>query len=270
MTRPLAACVRRVARASDLRPALAVVLGSGLLGAADRLRVVATLDYTELPGFPKPGVRGHPGKLLVGLLAGQPVFILQGRAHYYEGLGMDEVVFPIRALAACGVRAVLLTNAAGAINPRFRAGDFMAVSDHINFMGINPLRGASESGFVDLTEAYDPALRRVVEGAGRDSGMKMRRGVYLAVTGPAYETPAEIRAFARLGADAVGMSLVPETVAARQCGLRVAGLSCLTNLAAGLGAGEVSHEETLRAAGGQAAKLGAFLESFAAAASPLI
>jgi inosine/guanosine/xanthosine phosphorylase family protein len=259
-----------VASASDLRPALAVVLGSGLVGAADQMRGAANLDYSELPGFPKPGVRGHPGKLLVGRLRGLPVFILLGRAHYYEGRSMDEIAFPIRALAACGVRAVLLTNAAGAINPKFRAGDFMAVSDHINFMGANPLRGAGEGGFVDLTEAYDPALRRVVEGCGRDCGMRMRRGVYLAVAGPTYETPAEIRAFGRLGADAVGMSLVPETLVARQCGLRVAGLSCLTNLAAGLGAEEVSHEETLRAARSQAAKLGVFLEQFAVAASPLL
>jgi purine-nucleoside phosphorylase len=175
---------------------------------------------------------------------------LSGRAHFYEGHAMEQVTFAVRVLAACGVTDLLLTNAAGGINRKFRAGDFMLVTDHINFMGANPLRGPARPGvprFVDLTGAYDARLAALMRQAGRRAGVKLRRGVYLAVSGPSYETPAEIRAFARLGADAVGMSTVPEVIVARQCGLRVAALSCITNLAAGVGRHPLTHEEVLAA-----------------------
>ena len=161
---------------------------------------------------------------------------------------MERVTFAVRVLAACGITDLLLTNAAGGINRKFHAGDFMVLTDHINFMGVNPLRGPCPAGltrFVDLTRAYDTVLGELLHRAGRASGVKLRQGVYLAVSGPSYETPAEIRAFARLGADAVGMSTVPEAIVARQCGLRVAGLSCITNLAAGISPAPLSHEEVL-------------------------
>jgi purine-nucleoside phosphorylase len=196
-------------------------------------------------------VAGHSGELFVGRLADTPVIILSGRAHFYEGHSMESVTFAVRTLAECGIKDLLLTNAAGGINRKFRAGDFMAVTDHINLMGANPLRGAPHPtlpSFVDLSCAYDPELRALLLRAARQVGLPLRTGVYLAVCGPSYETPAEIRAFARLGADAVGMSTVPETIVARQCGLRVAALSCITNLAAGRSPSPLSHAEVLETA----------------------
>jgi purine-nucleoside phosphorylase len=225
-----------------------VVLGSGFHHALKELQVEAEVSYARLPGFPPAGVSGHAGQLLMGRLGGTPVFMLSGRAHYYEGHPMERVTFAVRALAAYGVRSLLLTNAAGGLNRGFCPGDFMVLSDHINLMGVNPLRGAPVEGlprFVDLTRTYDEGLRRMLHRAGKACRTRLRSGVYLAVSGPSYETPAEIRAFARLGADAVGMSTVPEAVVARQCGLRVAALSCITNLAAGRTRGTLSHAEVL-------------------------
>jgi purine-nucleoside phosphorylase len=211
----------------------------------------ARISYAKLPGFPPVGVSGHAGELFVGRLGGTPVMVLSGRAHYYEGHPMTVVTFAVRALAAYGIRDLLLTNAAGGVKAGFRPGDFMVLTDHINLMGTNPLRGAPVPGlprFVDLTCAYDPALRRLLARAGQACGVKLQSGVYLAVSGPTYETPAEVRAFARLGADAVGMSTVPEAVAGRQCGLKVAGVSCITNLAAGRSRQTLSHAEVLETA----------------------
>ncbi|MCW5550986.1 MAG: purine-nucleoside phosphorylase [Verrucomicrobiae bacterium] len=242
--------VAKIRRLSALRPTLGLVLGSGFGHALTDLEVAARISYSRLPGFPPVGVSGHAGELFLGHLAGTPVVVLSGRAHFYEGHDMDGVTHAVRTLAALGVRDLLLTNAAGGINRRFRAGDFMVLTDHINFMGVNPLRGPNPAGlprFVDMTRVYDPDLSALLHRAGRASGFKLRRGVYLAVSGPSYETPAEIRAFARLGADAVGMSTVPEAVVARQCGLRVAALSCITNLAAGISGSALSHTEVLAA-----------------------
>jgi purine-nucleoside phosphorylase len=241
----------RLKRLSRLRPTLALVLGSGFHHVLSELRVDAQVSYSRLPGFPPTGVSGHAGQLLLGRLGGTPVMVLSGRAHYYEGHPMGVVTFAVRALAAYGIRDLLLTNAAGGVNRSFHPGDFMALTDHINLMGTNPLRGEAVSGlprFVDLTCVYDPGLRRLLARAGRACGVKLREGVYLAVCGPSYETPAEIRAFARLGADAVGMSTVPEAIVARQCGLRVAGVSCITNLAAGRSRRTLSHTEVLETA----------------------
>jgi purine-nucleoside phosphorylase len=179
------------------------------------------------------------------------VVVLAGRSHYYEGHDFTKITLPVRALAGLGVRSLLLTNAAGGINARFQPGDLMVITDHINLMGANPLRGPCPEGrerFVDLTEAYDAGLRGLLTAAAKAEGLRLRKGVYLAVSGPSYETPAEIRAFARWGADAVGMSTVPETIVARQCGLRVAGLSCITNLAAGRSRTPLSHHEVLETA----------------------
>jgi purine-nucleoside phosphorylase len=247
-------------RFSALRPTLAIVLGSGFHGAAAELKVDAEVPYAKIPGFPRPTVKGHSGKLFFGELGGTPALVLSGRAHFYEGHPMERVTFPVRALAAFGIRDLLLTNAAGGINRTFRPGDFMVLTDHINFMGANPLRGGPH--FTDMTRVYDARLGALISQAGREGKVKLRRGVYLAVCGPSYETPAEVRAFAKLGADAVGMSTVPEAIVARHCGLNVAGISCITNAAAGIG-GELSHAEVLETAG-QAAKSGAaLLKSFA-------
>jgi purine-nucleoside phosphorylase len=243
------ASVSRINKLSRLRPRLAIVLGSGFKHVLSKLEVDAEISYARLPGFPKTTVPGHDGKLVIGKLDGTPVMVLSGRAHFYEGHSMAEVALAVRALAACGICDLLLTNAAGGINRKFRVGDFMMLTDHINFMGVNPLRGLMIKGaprFVDLTRAYDPELSALLFTAARVEKVKLQRGVYLAVSGPSYETPAEIRAFAQLGADAVGMSTVPEVIAARQIGLRVAALSCITNLAAGASKENLSHEDVLQ------------------------
>ena len=241
----------RLHKACSLRPTLALVLGSGFHHVRAALRVERRIAYARLPGFPRPTVSGHAGEVLFGHLGGTPVLVLSGRAHFYEGHPLERVTFAVRTLAAFGIRDLLLTNAAGGINRAFRPGDFMVLTDHINFMGANPLRGPAGSGlnrFVDLTDTYDATLRRWLLAAGKTSGLKLRQGVYLAVSGPSFETPAEIRAFARLGADAVGMSTVPEAIVARQCGLRVAAVSCITNLAAGISPHKLSHAEVLATA----------------------
>ncbi len=241
----------RLKKLSSLRPALAIVLGSGFHHVLTELFVNRKISFAKIPGFPVPDVGGHAGELIFGKLGGTPVLVLSGRAHFYEGHSMEQVTFPIRTLAALGIRDLLLTNAAGGINHGFRRGDFMVLTDHINFMGVNPLRGPAmpgRPGFVDMTHVYDERLSALLFRAGKSGNLKLRRGVYLAVSGPSYETPAEIRAFARLGADAVGMSTVPEAMVARQYGLNVAAVSCVTNPAAGRGRGPLSHAEVLKTA----------------------
>lgn len=243
--------ISQIQQASPLRPRLALVLGSGFGHVLSKLTTARRIPYAKLPGFPKPTVAGHAGELVLGKLGGTPVIVLNGRAHFYEGHDMSLVTLGVRALAALGVKDLLLTNAAGGINRKFRAGDLMLLTDHVNLMGVNPLRGPVAKGlprFVDLTQAYDPDLSRVLIQAAKTVKVKLQRGVYLAVSGPTYETPAEIRAFKMLGADAVGMSTVPETIVARQHGLRVAALSCITNLGAGIGQTPLSHEEVLETA----------------------
>jgi purine-nucleoside phosphorylase len=256
----------RLKKISPLRPTLAIVLGSGFHHALAELRVAKKISYARIPGFPKTAVNGHAGELYFGHLGQTPVLVLSGRAHFYEGHEMERVTFAVRTLAAFGIRDLLLTNAAGGLNKKFHAGDFMILTDHINFMGANPLRGFFRAGlprFVDLTETYDKKLRRLLLRAGKIFRLKLQRGVYLAVSGPSYETPAEVRAFAKLGADAVGMSTVPEAIVARQRGLRVAGISCITNLAAGIGRENLSHSEVLETAGRVKKSGAALLTSFA-------
>jgi purine-nucleoside phosphorylase len=241
----------RLKKLSLLRPALAIVLGSGFHHVLSELRVDRKISYAKIPGFPVPGAGGHAGELYFGKLGGTPVLVLSGRAHFYEGYAMEQVTFPIRTLAALGIRDLLLTNAAGGINQKFRPGDFMVLTDHLNWMGVNPLRGPAVPGrarFVDMTQVYGAGLSALLLRAGKGANRKLRHGVYLAVSGPSYETPAEIRAFARLGADAVGMSTVPEAMVARQCGLRVAAVSCITNRAAGRSRSPLSHAEVLETA----------------------
>jgi len=249
-------------------PSLALVLGSGFAPVLRHAQIQQRLSYAEIPGFPTSAVAGHAGELLMARLASRTVLVLSGRVHYYEGHEMARCTFAIRALASFGVRQILLTNAAGGIQPEFRKGDFMVLTDHINFMGVNPLRGPAWPGrerFVDMTQAYDPLMSETLFQAGRKAGLQMRRGVYLAVSGPSYETPAEIRAFERLGADAVGMSTVPETIVARHCGLRVAAVSCITNLAAGRSAGPLSHQEVMETADLVGAPAGQMLLNFSEA-----
>jgi inosine/guanosine/xanthosine phosphorylase family protein len=244
-----------ILKRSKLRPTLAVVLGSGFRSVLSKCTVVYEVPFSAIPGFPRLSVAGHEGKLCLCFLAKTPLVVLSGRAHYYEGHSMSAVTFSMRVLAAMDIKAVLLTNAAGGISSKFKRGDFMAVTDHINFMGVNPLRGwAAEElpRFVDLTNTYDPALARLLKKAADKAKARLYPGVYLAVSGPSYETPAEIRAFGKMGADAVGMSTVPEAIIARQCGLRVAGLSCITNLAAGRSKEALSHKDVLDA--GETAK----------------
>lgn len=241
----------RLKKISSLRPTLAIVLGSGFHHALTELRVDKKLSYAKIPGFPKPTVSGHAGELYFGHFSHTPVLVLSGRAHFYEGHEMESVTFAARTLAAFGINDLLLTNAAGGLNRNFHAGDFMVLTDHINFMGTNPLRGPQHEKlprFVDLTETYDKKLRELLLKAGKISKLQLQHGVYLAVSGPSYETPAEIRAFTMLGADAVGMSTVPEAIVARQCGIRVAGVSCITNLAAGISKENLSHGEVLETA----------------------
>ena len=242
------------------------MLGSGFSYVLPELEVDARVAYARLPGFPRPGVAGHDGMLVVGKLGGTPVLVLSGRAHYYEGHPMERVTFPIRALAAFGIQDLLLTNAAGGVNRYFRPGDFMLLTDHINLMGVNPLRGTLVPGlprFVDLTHTYDAGLNRLLRKAARGCKLRLHSGVYLAVSGPSYETPAEIRAFARLGADAVGMSTVPEAIVARQCGLNVAAVSCITNLAAGRSRQLLSHADVLETAGKVRDRATVLLKNFA-------
>ena len=248
---PAESAAARLKKLSQLRPQLAIILGTGFEMALAELKVARKIPCTDLPGFPPPTVPGHAGELYFGHFGGTPVIVLSGRAHFYEGHSMDCVTLPVRALAAFGITDLLLTNAAGGINPCFQPGDFVVLTDHINFMGVNPLRGPEKSGlmrFVDLTDVYGASLRRLLARAARAAEIKSHKGVYLAVSGPSYETPAEIRAFARLGADLVGMSTVPEAIVARQCGLNVAAVSCVTNLAAGRSARKLSHAEVLATA----------------------
>jgi purine-nucleoside phosphorylase len=236
----------QIRKACPRVPNLAIVLGSGFAGIASSARISTEIAYSELAGFCRPTTAGHSGHLLVGTLNGVPVLLLNGRSHFYEGNSLAKVTFPVRVLAALGIRDLVLTNAAGAINRKFSPGDFMLIADHINMLPDNPLRGLSGTEkFLDLTHAYDPRLTKILRTAARCAGVQLRSGVYLAVSGPNYETPAEIGAFARLGADAVGMSTVPEAIVARFLGMRVVAVSCITNFAAGRSKGLLSHAEVL-------------------------
>lgn len=232
-------------------PPLALVLGSGLAEVIQNLPEVS-LPYSRVPHFPESRVAGHPGRLAIGRYQGKTFCALLGRVHFYEGWPMAEIVLPVRVLALWGVQTFIITNAAGAINEQFRPGDLMVIRDHINLLGDNPLSGPNleELGerFPDMTHAYDSELVQLAQHCARRHRISLREGVYLAVKGPSYETPAEIRAFRTLGADAVGMSTVPEVIALRHMERRVLGLSCLTNLAAGMGAAKLNHRETLEVA----------------------
>jgi xanthosine phosphorylase len=250
-------------------PRLGIVLGSGLGGVADALEHARTFAYEELAGFPRPSVPGHGGRLHFGELGGLPVAILQGRAHVYEGGDPGAMRAPVRALKHAGAEALLVTNAAGSLRVESPPGSLMAIADHINMLGVNPLTGHNDDDvgprFPSMQDAYDPALRERLQTCAGELGIELPEGVYLAAHGPSFETPAEIRAFRTLGADAVGMSTVPEVILARHCGLRVAAVSAITNLAEGMGGEALSHEQTLKYAARAAGDLARLVEAFCGA-----
>lgn len=256
-------------KVSGFRPKVAVLLGSGLGGFADEVTAVATIPYAELPGFPQTTVGGHAGRLVLGHVGPTPVAVLQGRAHYYERGRIDEMAGAVRAMAELGCEVLLQTNAAGSLRLDMPPGSLMAVTDHINFTGVNPLFGAVSDNrrFVDMVDAYDPALVKRLLSLARAANILCHEGVYMFFSGPSFETPAEIRAAVTLGASAVGMSTAPETILARHAGMKVAAVSLLTNYAAGLVPGELAHEQTLavadKASGSMYRLLHAFLESLA-------
>jgi xanthosine phosphorylase len=235
---------------AERAPRLGIILGSGLGAVADALEDAVKIPYTELPDFPAPSVHGHAGTLALGTLSGLSVACLLGRKHVYEGGDAGAMRGPVRALKAAGTEALLVTNAAGSLRADVGPGSLMAISDHINMLGVNPLTGPNDDAigprFPSLRDAYDPELRRMLHDAAEALDVPLADGVYLATAGPSFETPAEIRAFRTLGADAVGMSTIPEVILARHAGLRVAAVSAITNLAEGMGGEELSHEQTLR------------------------
>jgi xanthosine phosphorylase len=231
-------------------PRIGIVLGSGLGQVAEAVEGATAIPYSDLPGFPEPSVEGHAGQVVAGRIGGVPVLALQGRAHLYEGVDLDLIRGPVRALRAAGAEILLLTNAAGSLRIDLGPGSLMLIEDHINLTGTNVLVGPNDDElgprFPSLRDAYDPELRAQMRVAARDIGVELLEGVYLAVSGPSFETPAEIRAFHTLGADAVGMSTVHETTVARHCGLRVVAVSAIVNYAEGMSDEPVSHEQTLR------------------------
>jgi len=247
-------------------PRVGIVLGSGLGAVADAVAEPVALPYEELPGFPRPTVAGHGGRVVLGRVGATPVAVLQGRAHLYEGVDRDLVRTPVRALRAAGAEILVLTNAAGSLHAAVGPGRLMLITDHINMSGVNVLTGPNDDElgerFTSLRDAYDPELGERVRAAAAELDLSLAQGVYLAVSGPSFETPAEIRAFRTLGADAVGMSTVHETIVARHCGLRVAAVSAITNLAEGMNPEPLSHERTLRDAARAAADLAPLLVRF--------
>lgn len=247
MYHKLLKCLESVRNKTDFKPEVAVVLGSGLGEFADQIQIEATIDYSEIEGFPVSTVVGHKGRFVFGYVEKTPVVIMQGRVHYYEGYAMTDVVLPIRLMRMMGAEKLLLTNASGGCNPNFKAGDLMIITDHITTAVPSPLIGPNieELGtrFPDMSEVYSKRLRKVIKDCAFDCGIEMQQGVYVQFTGPNYETPAEIRLAQVWGADAVGMSTACEAMAARHMGMEIAGISCITNMAAGISKVALNHKE---------------------------
>ena len=267
-------------RLGGLAPCVGIVLGSGLGAVADAVKSPVIVPYGEIPHFPQSTVEGHSGRIVAGLLGGVPVVVMQGRVHSYEGYTPQQVTFPMRVLGTLGVRAVVLTNAAGGIKEGYHVGQLLALADHINQLGWNPQAGPNEPRFAmragaglrffDMTEAYSIRLRTLAKEAAKEEGFELDEGVYLATPGPSFETPAEIRAFRTLGATLVGMSTVPETIVARHMGIEVLGISCVTNLAAGLSTSHLSHEEVSETGRQVERRLAGLLERVAAKIADLV
>ena len=246
-------------------PHVAIVLGSGLGGLADRLTDAATIPYDLIPHFPRPTVAGHLGNVLLGRLNGVSVLMLQGRFHYYEGHDLEAVTFPVRVLREFGIKTLILTAATGGINPAYQPGDLMMLGDHLNLLGTNPLRGANDDRlgvrFPDMTEVYAKSLRELVRTEARTQSLTLHEGVYAALPGPSYETPAEIRMLRTLGADVVGMSTVPEAIVAHHAGMRVLAFALVTNAAAGVTGAAITHEEVLLEGRAAGQRLGGLIEA---------
>jgi purine-nucleoside phosphorylase len=243
----LEAAAKYIQSIKPVTPKVGIVLGSGLGVFVEDLEDKTIIPYSDIPYFHETTVEGHEGRLIIGKICGVDVVILQGRCHCYEGLPMEDVVFPVRVLSTLGAEILLLTNAAGGVNTDFKAGDLVMINDHINMMGKNPLIGPNinELGprFPDMTQAYNPELCEIMQSVSQDLGVTLRSGVYAGVLGPTYETPAEVRMIRVLGADMVGMSTVPEAIAANHLGLKVCGISCITNMAAGIENVKLMHED---------------------------
>lgn len=252
LTAKIMAAAEFIRTKTDLRPTVGLVLGSGLGDFADTLEDAVRIAYSDIPNFPVPTVPGHSGALVFGKKCGQTVVVLEGRIHYYEGLPQQEITLPIRVLAAIGVKILVLTNACGGVNLSFRPGDLMLISDHINFSGANPLIGPNLDDFgprfPDMSDLYTATLRAAIKEKAAAAGIRLQEGVYAMYSGPNYETPAEIRMFRILGADTVGMSTVPEALVAGHCGMQVVGISCVTNMAAGVLPVKLSHAEVMETA----------------------
>jgi purine-nucleoside phosphorylase len=236
-------------KSGDRRPKVAVVLGSGLGGVAEAVSGSVELSYSEIPHFANSTVEGHAGSLIIGACAGVDVALMKGRLHFYEGYSMEQVTFPIRVFARMGISSIILTNAAGGCATHLSPGSLMLITDHINLMGDNPLRGPNDERFgprfPDMTSVYTPSYISLAHEIARGMGVVLTEGVYLGLRGPSYETPAEVRLLRKLGADALGMSTVPEATVARHCGMKVLGISCITNLAAGMSAESINHQEVI-------------------------
>lgn len=233
----------------SVEPRIALVLGSGLGGFADDFEEPVSIPYEDIPGFVRSTAQGHAGRLVIGKIDSVPVLAMQGRVHYYEGYSLEEVTFPVRTFGLLGVKTLVLTNAAGGINVQLTQGALMVLSDHVNLMGVNPLRGPNDDRFgprfPDMSAVYSPELQELVVDEAKAIEVEVRRGIYGALSGPSYETPAEIHLLRNLGADAVGMSTVPEAIVARHMGLDVLGISCITNMAAGISDEPINHEEVM-------------------------
>jgi purine-nucleoside phosphorylase len=232
-----------------VEPRIAVVLGSGLGGFADDFDEAIAIPYEDIPGFVRSTAQGHAGRLVIGKIDSVPVLAMQGRVHYYEGYSLEEVTFPVRTFGLLGIKTLILTNAAGGINVQLTQGALMVITDHLNLMGVNPLRGPNDERFgprfPDMSTVYSPELQELVVEEAKAINLEVRRGIYGALSGPSYETPAEIHLLRGLGADAVGMSTVPEAIVARHMGLEVLGISCITNMAAGISDEPINHEEVM-------------------------
>lgn len=248
MRKQVAECITYIRKITDFKPEVGLVLGSGLGGYTRELdEIISVIPYNRIPGFPVSTVSGHAGKYIMGYMKGIPIIIMDGRVHYYEGYSSDEVVLPIRVMKALGTQKLILTNAAGGINPDYRPGDLVLVTDHISLFIPNPLRGPNDPDegvrFPDMTNVYDPGLLGIFKDCAKKEGITVKEGVYCQLSGPTYETPAEIRIVKGLGADLVGMSTVVEAIAAKHMGMKTACISLVTNMAAGISKTPLSHEE---------------------------